>query len=95
MPRAIRGVVAAVKLIGRVRGERIAFCVRIVPRLRLLEHRTNRRIFQEKSVPEIVEILLREQGVRSSWRLHHEHPARIYTVQHRETDLAFALRLLA
>ncbi len=70
----------------------------IVPPLFFLSQRTNCRVFQNLSTPEIVrEALISAQIPESdqSWRLSESYPPRIQTCQYRETDLDFIRRLLA
>ena len=67
------------------------------PSLWLLSLERDCRIFQEKSVPDIVKAILEEGGVspdRISFRLQGAYDPRIYCVQYRETDLDFISRLL-
>jgi type VI secretion system secreted protein VgrG len=73
------------------------YLARIVPQIKLLDLEQDCRIFQEKSVPDIVEEVLSESGITSDLldiRLQGNHPARGYCVQYRETDLNFVSRLL-
>ena len=68
------------------------------PRLALLRHRVNYRIFQQLSVQKIVEQLLQEAQFTSldyHWRLHEKHPVRDYCVQYAESDYDFIHRILA
>jgi len=67
----------------------------IVPWLWLLTLKTNCRIFQEKTVPEIVEQVLGELAVADfEFRgLGHQEP-RLFCVQYRESDFNFISRLL-
>jgi len=70
----------------------------IVPPLFFLSQRTDCRIFQNKSTPEIVrEVLVSAQIPESdqSWLLSDSYPPRIQTCQYRETDLDFVRRLLS
>lgn len=70
----------------------------VAPALWNLEKRASCRIFQEKSAVDIAKKVLEEAAVPASgqdWRVAEEHPPRVYTVQYRETDLAFMQRLLA
>ncbi|MFR0716265.1 type VI secretion system Vgr family protein [Enterobacterales bacterium BD_CKDN230030183-1A_HGKHYDSX7] len=68
----------------------------IEPQLARAALRSNWRIFQQKTVPQILEIMLKRQGI-----LHHElfssfdHHVREFCVQAGETDLAFIARLAA
>lgn len=71
--------------------------VKLVPKLWRLEKRRDCRIFQEKDAKEIVSEVLEGAGVPAAnqhWDLEGTPPKRVYTVQYRETDLDFVLRLL-
>ncbi len=68
--------------------------VRIVPPIWLLKHRTNRRIFQHQSIPEIVKAVAGEWQIPVDDRLRSAYPKLEYRVQHGETDYAFVCRLL-
>ncbi len=67
----------------------------IAPRLLRLANVAQNRIFQEKSVPDVVKEVLDEHGVEHELSLSGSYPALEYVVQYRETDLAFVARLLA
>jgi type VI secretion system secreted protein VgrG len=74
------------------------FRLRIVvaPKLFLCDLGRASRVFQNQTVKEIVSALLSESGVESStWKLQETHPKRPFVLQHQESDLAFAGRLLA
>lgn len=61
-----------------------------------LKKRAGCRIFQHKSGPDIVRQVLTDAGISDSeqeFRLVSDHPEREYTVQYRESDLDFVLRL--
>ena len=70
--------------------------ISIAPRLWLLSRRTNHRIFQHLSHPEIVLELLEEWGIDDTvFRIDAaDHPRASYRVQYGETDLDFLSRLL-
>ncbi len=72
--------------------------VRIVPALRALEQRMDSRIFQDMSSVEIIEKVLgeglAEYGREVQNQLSATYAKREYTVQYRETDLAFVSRLM-
>lgn len=74
--------------------DRHAFELRLVPRLATLRLRKNSRIFQDKTVPEIVLAIFAESGVSAATRLAKRYSKRVYSVQHQETDLAYVTRLL-
>ncbi len=78
-------------------GQRLArYSLTLVPRLDCLQHRINQRIFQKKSVPQIIEAILNEHGLFSDtcqFRLADSYSAREYCVQYAESDLHFIQRL--
>ena len=69
----------------------------LVPQLAYLAHRTNQRIFQHLSVPQIVAQVLEEHGIQAdAYRFQLGpviYPPREYCVQYDETDLRFVQRL--
>ncbi|CCP10799.1 putative VGR-related protein [Stenotrophomonas maltophilia SKK35] len=73
-----------------------------VPWTWLLGHARHSRVYQERTVRDIVEDVLGGHGELACWRWSEdavaalaEAPARSYCVQYREPDLAFVQRLLA
>ncbi|MRG98457.1 type VI secretion system Vgr family protein [Polyangium spumosum] len=72
-----------------------AYEVVLVPVLWLLTQRTNRRIFQHVSEPEIATRLLSEWRVPHELRLSDTYKAREYRTQYDESDHAFLSRTLA
>ncbi|HEX4406438.1 MAG TPA: type VI secretion system tip protein TssI/VgrG [Byssovorax sp.] len=69
--------------------------VTVKPTLALLAHRAQSRVFTNLSVPEIVEKVFGEMGVRVQHEVDRAaHPKHEYRVQHGESDLDFAHRLL-
>lgn len=70
---------------------------RIVPQIWLLALRQDCRIFQQKTVPDIVKEVLENAGVTGDlfdFRLQGSYAQREYCVQYRESDLNFISRLL-
>ena len=70
----------------------------IAPTLWRLGKRADCRIFQKLGVVDIVKNVLEGGGVlpgQQRWKVSESHPEREYTVQYRETDLEFILRLLS
>ncbi|MCQ4276803.1 type VI secretion system Vgr family protein [Stutzerimonas degradans] len=69
----------------------------LVPQLAYLAHRTNQRIFQHLSVPQIVAQVLEEHGIQAdAYRFQLGpviYPPREYCVQYDESDLHFLQRL--
>ncbi|MFI8689503.1 type VI secretion system tip protein VgrG [Stutzerimonas kunmingensis] len=79
-------------------GQRLTrYRLTIVPQLAYLAHRTNQRIFQHLSVPQIVAQVLEEHGIQAdAYRFQLGpviYPPREYCVQYDETDLHFIQRL--
>ena len=65
------------------------------PALWLLSKRTNMRVFQEKSIPDIIKLIFDDHSyVKPDFKLTGNYPKLEYCVQHRETDLDFVLRLM-
>lgn len=69
--------------------------ITVVPEMFLLTQQSSHRIFQHKSVPDIVESILGEWFVEHEWRLDRsQYPKLEYRAQRGETDHAFVTRLL-
>lgn len=67
----------------------------LVPRLWLLGHRRNHRLFQHLSIPDIVDRLLAPWNIQPDWHIARDrYPVVPLRVQHGETDLTFFCRLL-
>ncbi|MFY0503307.1 type VI secretion system Vgr family protein, partial [Enterobacter cloacae complex sp. YD19/O97A5] len=72
--------------------------VELSSRLALLSRTRQCRIFQNQSVPEVVEQVLRRHGLDGpdfEFRLERSYPARELITQWRETDLQFIQRILS
>ncbi|QXH49160.1 type VI secretion system tip protein VgrG [Pseudomonas fakonensis] len=68
----------------------------LVPHLAYLAHRTNQRIFQQLTAPQIIAKIFEEHGLQSDayrFSLGTPCPVREYCVQYDETDLHFVQRL--
>tara|TARA_R110000824_G_scaffold83343_3_gene208746 strand:+ start:30026 stop:32110 length:2085 start_codon:yes stop_codon:yes gene_type:complete len=78
-------------------GKRLTrYHISVVPHLFYLGHRTNQRIFQHLTVPEIIVRVLNDHGIQSDayrFQLNSEYPQRDYCTQYDETDLHFIQRL--
>lgn len=97
--RAVRGVVLESDLLGQGNDEP-GLRLHVGPALALLGFYRRSRIFQDRSVPEIVremtEPLFATQGSALVLdRLALRHASRDYCIQYRETDLDFVMRILA
>lgn len=73
-----------------------AYAITLLPALHRLEHGSDCRVFQMKSVPDIIGILLKEHGITDvEWALQGNHLQREYCVQYRETHFSFLQRIAA
>ena len=69
--------------------------IAIAPLLWLLTQRTDYRVFQHLSLPDVVRTLLEGWDIPANWHLDAEdHPRLAYRVQYGESDLDFMSRLL-
>jgi type VI secretion system secreted protein VgrG len=92
--RLFHGVLAEARWIG-IKGQHYIYKLEVVPWLWLLSRVTNCRIFEEKSVPDIIQEVFQNHGFTDfRMNLSESHPQREYCVQYRETDLNFVLRLI-
>jgi type VI secretion system secreted protein VgrG len=93
--RAFHGIVTACRLLGSD-GALTSYRLTLAPWLRELALRRDSYVFQDKSVPEILEEMFRDYPA-ANWRfdLQHALPRRSVTMQYRESDYDFMRRLLA
>jgi len=68
----------------------------VVPWLWFLTRNANCRIFQNKTIPQIIEQVFEDRGFSSNYRtsFNETYDEREYCVQYRETDFAFVSRLM-
>ncbi|EEC0297134.1 type VI secretion system tip protein VgrG [Salmonella enterica subsp. enterica] len=96
--RTLHGVITAFKQLSVSRDE-ACYEVRLEPRLALLARSYQNAIYQDMSVQQIVEKILRERhGMRGQdfvFTLNHEYPRREQVMQYGEDDLTFIQRLLS
>jgi type VI secretion system secreted protein VgrG len=71
-----------------------AYTVELVPSLWLLTLNTNTRVFQNLNVTAILKSVLQQSGVTFDDRTKATYPTLDYCTQYRETDFAFASRLM-
>lgn len=92
--RVIHGLVRRFVQLGRD-GDLAAYRAEIVPWLWFLSLSRRSKIFQDQTVPDIVEAVFRDLG-HSDFQIRctKTYPKREYCVQYRETDLTFVSRLL-
>jgi type VI secretion system secreted protein VgrG len=69
-----------------------SFYAEVVPQVWLLTRRFQSRIFQQKSIPDILKQVL--HGFDCDFQLQGQYEPREYCVQYRETDFDFASRLM-
>ena len=94
-PRRLHGVVSRLRHLGAASAELHRYQVELVPWLWMLGLSSDCRIFQNLSVPEIVEAVFQTLGHTDyQLKLVKSHPPREYCVQYRESHLAFVSRLL-
>jgi type VI secretion system secreted protein VgrG len=102
--RTWSGVVSSVELVRGVGedsasgsasrgGLRSTYSIRIVPTLWLLTQKTNYRIFQRLSIPDIVKKVLSDWGIEADWQIG-DYPKLEFRTQYGETDFDFISRLL-
>ncbi|WP_460141400.1 type VI secretion system Vgr family protein [Pseudomonas sp. S2_E01] len=96
--RTLQGVITGFQRLSASKDE-ARYEITLQPRLQLLGLGRQYRIYQHKSVPEIVESILRSRhdmrGHEFLFRLKREYPRREQVMQYGESDLAFINRLLA
>jgi type VI secretion system secreted protein VgrG len=91
--RPFDGLVQSARQIDQL-GRYTRYEVTLRPWLGFLSLTNDCRIFQDASVPEIIQAVLGEHTIaKYELKLTHAYPKRPYTVQYRESDLAFINRL--
>ncbi|MFZ6182257.1 type VI secretion system Vgr family protein [Nannocystis pusilla] len=95
-PRLVHGMVLRAEYTGEMR-PRAMYRITLVPQHYTLLFRTNSRIFQQMSTPDIIRKVLDGAGIprrRQQFELTGTYAARDYCVQYRETDFQFISRLM-
>lgn len=92
--RDIAGVVAFAELTETLVTGAV-YRVELRPRLFTLGLNQNSRVFQDMTVPQIVDDVLERHGIERTWAVARTYPERVYCVQYEESDLAFVERLVA
>ena len=93
--RFFSGIVSSLVAGGVVEARFRQYQIMMVPWLSLLSYRSDCRIFQEMSAPDIIEEVFKNLGFNDfSWKLQGTYSSREYCVQYRETDFEFVTRLL-
>ncbi|MGU7768714.1 type VI secretion system tip protein TssI/VgrG [Burkholderia sp. MR1-5-21] len=92
--RYLNGIVARASLVGRRAERHYGYLLVVRPWLWLATRRSDCRIFQNRTVPEIVQDVLAPYGFPVENRLTEAYAPRDYCVQYNETDAAFVSRLM-
>ena len=93
--RHIHGIINRIKLVEYGDDGMAQYQAEMVPWLWFLTLYSNCRIFQNKSVPDIVEQVFKDRGFTDyNLKLQGTYQPREYCVQYRETDFNFVSRLL-
>jgi type VI secretion system secreted protein VgrG len=93
--RFFDGICDSARFVRMIRDSK-QFEVRLRPALAALEHREASRIFQDKSIVQIVQSVFKDAGFgdKVEWKTTKEYEPREFVVQYRETHLNFVSRLL-
>ncbi|EPY5345291.1 type VI secretion system Vgr family protein [Klebsiella quasipneumoniae] len=95
--RVVQGIITGFEHLNET-ADQTHFAVTLSSRLALLAHTRRCAVYQNVSVPELVEQVLRSHGLEGSdfeFRLERTYPVRELITQWRETDLQFIQRILA
>lgn len=92
-PRFIRGIAASFSDVGTL-GSYSRYRAKLRPWLWLLTRKSDCRIFQDMTAPEIIKEVLREHAITFSESLTASYAPREYCAQYRETDFDFISRLM-
>ncbi|WGT65743.1 type VI secretion system Vgr family protein [Variovorax paradoxus] len=95
-PRFLNGTVVRFELVGRANetGRHYVYRALVQPWLWYLTRTTDCRIFQNKSVPEVLDEVLGKYGFEFEKRLAGSYRPWEYCVQYQESDFAFVNRLM-
>jgi type VI secretion system secreted protein VgrG len=95
-PRFLNGTVVRFELVGRANetGRHYVYRALVQPWLWYLTRTTDCRIFQNKSVPEVLDEVLGKYGFEFEKRLTGNYRPWEYCVQYQESDFAFVNRLM-
>ena len=90
--RYLNGMVSRFTQSGTEAGTIARYRATIVPNLWMLTRRSDCRIFQNMTAPDILKKVL--EGLNVKWDVHGTYQKREYCVQYRETDFNFVSRLM-
>jgi len=95
--RRVHGIVNRFEFVHATAGRLFRYRATLVPRLWILSLRQDSRIFQEKTVPEIIREVLQDAGFAANqfrFATKRGYKPREYCVQYNESDLNFVSRLM-
>ncbi|KPA15750.1 type VI secretion protein VgrG [Candidatus Magnetomorum sp. HK-1] len=95
--RQINGVIVQIGL-EEISVNHALYQIELYPMIQLLAYRRQSRIFQQKTVPDIIKQVITDAGLSSSdisIQLSGSYPQRVFCMQYDETDLKFIERLMA
>ncbi|MGV6139876.1 type VI secretion system Vgr family protein [Escherichia coli] len=95
--RTVHGIVTRLEWLSTSK-DQSHYRLTLSSRLALLEHTRQCAVFQNQSVPEVVEQVLRKHGLEGAdfeFRLERAYPSREIITQWQETDLQFIQRILS
>ncbi len=93
----VHGIVTRLEWLSTSKDQSL-YLLTLSSRLALLEHTRQCVVFQNQSVPEVVEQVLRKHGLEGAdfeFRLERAYPSREIITQWQETDLQFIQRILS
>ncbi|MFO0546782.1 MAG: type VI secretion system tip protein TssI/VgrG [Polyangiaceae bacterium] len=96
--RAVHGMVSGVTHLGALAPlgvDRHLYMLRFVPRAWLLTQKKTSRVFQDKSIVDVVREVLEASRIAVQFDLERTYPKRKYLTQYEETDWDFVTRLAA
>ncbi|EDH9202105.1 type VI secretion system tip protein VgrG [Salmonella enterica subsp. enterica serovar Newport] len=91
--RHISGLVTAARVVGH-EGRSVTYELRMEPWVKLLTHTSDYKVFQNKTVVDILDEVLAEYPYPVEKRLVESYPVRTWQVQYGETDFDFLQRLM-
>ncbi len=91
--RFFNGLVSQMSFVG-MQDHMARYLATVRPALWFLTYSSNNRVFQTKTVPEILDEIFQEHGFSHRDSLNETYPKRDYCVQYGETDLEFVSRLM-
>lgn len=89
-----QGVIAAIEHRGCSPALRHTYAVEVVPPVALLASTKRCRIFNELTIPDVIQKVLGEYHISASLHLTATYPVRHHVMQYEESDLAFVTRLM-